>query len=280
MSIVMGAIMAICAVFLAVGATIPEWFVIAGRWLPALVSLLVLRVVALPGGPVRWWALRAGGWRQLLGGSALTILALLTVYVLSVLPVLILGTAQPQPAAALGQVALALIPTIVLFSLSTFGEEVGWRGFLQRTLADRGFWRASLTVAAAWAAFHVPLHGAMAIQGTIPWLIAATSTVGLIPLGLFLSAAVVRFGSVWPAVFAHAVPLSALNLISNAGDLPPGTHWILTAVTAVLLTGAAALLARRQPAADSARNGRMPSSTTSAIGRVPPSSNQRSNAAK
>ncbi len=250
MSFALGAITAICAAFLAVGATIPEWFVIVGRWLPALVSLVVLRLVVLPGGLARWWDLRPGGWRRLLGGGAVAVLALIAVYALSVLPVVALGPAEPQPGSALVQVAILLIPTILAFSLSTFGEEVGWRGFLQQTLTGWGFWRASATIAGVWVAFHVPLHGAMAIQGTIDWLIAATSTVGLFPLGLFLSAVVLRFGSVWPAVFAHAVPLSALNLISNVDNLGAGTHWALTAITAVLLTAGAALLVhgRDQPA--------------------------------
>ncbi|MBZ2198495.1 CPBP family intramembrane glutamic endopeptidase [Occultella gossypii] len=257
MSIALGAITAICATFLAVGATIPEWFVVVGRWLPALVSLVVLRLVVLPGGLARWWALRPGGWRRLLGGCAVAVVALIAVYALSVLPIVAFGPAEPQPGSALAQVAILLIPTILVFSLSTFGEEVGWRGFLQQTLAEWGFWRASATIAGVWVAFHVPLHGAMAIQGTIDWLIAATSTIGLFPLGLFLSAAVLRFRSVWPAVFAHAVPLSALNLISNVDDLGPGTLWALTAITAVLLTAAAALLVRgrTRPAETDSENG-------------------------
>lgn len=231
--------------FLLVDVPVPEWFAVVGRWLPALVSLLVLRLVPLEGGILTWWSLRPGGWRRLLGGGATAVAVLIVVYALSVLPVIALGPADPQPWPALAQVAVLLVPAVLLFSLSTLGEEAAWRGFLQRALSTWGFWRSAMAISAVWVLFHVPLHGVMAIQGVLPWDIAVVSTVGLFPLGLYLSAVVSRFGSVWPAVFAHALPFSALNLLTDVDGLAPATLWTLTAVTAVLLTGAAALFAPR-----------------------------------
>ncbi|QFG69036.1 CPBP family intramembrane glutamic endopeptidase [Ornithinimicrobium pratense] len=235
----------ICSLFLLSDTVIPEWFVIVGRWLPALLTLVVLRVVPLPGGLATWWALRPGGWRRLLLGSVVTLGILVMAYALSAAVVGATGLAQTQVWTALGQVALFGIPMVLFFSLSTLGEEAAWRGFLQRALSHLGFWRASSVVAAVWVAFHVPLHGVMALQGTIPWLIAVVTTVGLFPLGLLLSAAVARFGSVWPAVVGHALPISALNLMSDVDELSVAAHWALGGVTAVLLLAAAALLAPR-----------------------------------
>lgn len=237
---------ALSGAFLVLGTELPEWFVIVGRWLPALVTLLVLRLVPLPGDLAHWWALRPGGWRPLVGSGLAAVGALVLVYALSVLPALIGDSADLQPATALAQVAVLLLPMVLVFSLSTLGEEAAWRGFLQRALAGWGFWSASAAVSAGWVLFHVPLHATMALQGTIPWVMALTSTVGLFPLGLFLSAVVVRFGSVWPAVFAHALPFSALNLLRDVDDLPDTTLWVTTAVTAVLVTAAAALFAPRR----------------------------------
>lgn len=242
-TLTLAAITVVCGLFLLTGATVPEWFVIVGRWLPALITLVVLRLVPLPHGVVTWWALRPGGWRRLLTGGAATLAVLITVYALSAWLVGALGLAQTQVWAVLVQVVLLVLPMVLVFSLSTFGEEVAWRGFLQQALADLGLWRASAVVAAAWVAFHVPLHGVMALQGTIPWVVAVVTTVGLFPLGLLLSAAVARFGSVWPAVLGHAVPFSALNLLTDVEALSAGTHWVLAGVTAVLLVAAALLLA-------------------------------------
>lgn len=40
---------------------------------------------------------------------------------------------------------------------AAFGEELGWRGFLLRELASRGFWRASLYIGLVWGIWHAPL---------------------------------------------------------------------------------------------------------------------------
>lgn len=237
----------ICGGFLVLGVAIPEWFVIVGRWIPAIVAIVVLRASRFEDGLVTWLALglRRGGWRRMLGGSALTVVALLAAYALSAGIVVALGLAQLQPWSVLGQVAILAVPTILVFSLSTLGEEVAWRGFLQRAFSGWGFWRASSVIAAAWVVFHIPLHGVMAIQGTLPVTAAITSTLGLFFLGLLLSAAVVRFGSVWPAVFAHALPLSTLNLFADADALSTSTQWVVAGISAAAVLGAALLLAPR-----------------------------------
>lgn len=241
----LGLITVICAAFFLLAAPIPEWFVVVGRWLPAIVAALVIRMVGLPGIALHWFKLRPGGGRQLLIGSVATVAALLVVYALSAAAVVALGIAVPQPWSAFGQVAILLIPVVLVFSLSTLGEEVAWRGFLQEVFRGWGFWRAAMAVAAIWVLFHVPLHATMAAQGTIPGIVALTSTLGLFPLGIFLSAAVRRFGSVWPAVFGHALPFTALNLLSHVEALPVRGHWTITASTAVLLLVAAYLFTPR-----------------------------------
>ena len=42
-----------------------------------------------------------------------------------------------------------------------FGEELGWRGFLQREWASLGFWRSSWLVGFVWGLWHIPflVHG-------------------------------------------------------------------------------------------------------------------------
>lgn len=240
-------ITAICGVFWVLDAQIPEWFTVVGRWLPALVSLTVLRLTALPGGLASWWALRPGGFRRLLTGAVTGITVLLAVYALGAAVLTVVTDAELQPWSVLGPVAVMLIPSILMFALSTWGEEVGWRGFLQQAL-PWGFWRSATVVAAVWVAFHIPLHGVMAAQGTISWSIAVTLTLGLFPLGLLLSALVHRFASVWPAVFGHALPLSALNLVADAGEVTGAGQVLLATVTGLLLVLAACWIVRTGPA--------------------------------
>ncbi|OGH94914.1 MAG: hypothetical protein A2X43_12235 [Candidatus Margulisbacteria bacterium GWD2_39_127] len=42
-----------------------------------------------------------------------------------------------------------------------FGEELGWRGFLQKELGGLGFWRSSFLIGIIWGLWHAPLvlHG-------------------------------------------------------------------------------------------------------------------------
>ena len=245
---ILGLITAICGVFWILDAQIPEWFTVVGRWLPALVSVAVLRLTAPPGGLLSWWALRPGGFRRLLTGAITGIAVLLAVYALSAVALIVVTDAELQPWSVLGQVAVVLVPSILMFSLSTLGEEVGWRGFLQQAL-PWSFWPSAVAVAAVWVAFHIPLHGVMAVQGTISWSVAVTMTLGLFPLGLLLSALVHRFASVWPAVFGHALPLSALNLVADAGEVTAAGQVLLATVTGLLLVLAAWWIVRTGRAA-------------------------------
>ena len=46
-------------------------------------------------------------------------------------------------------------------AVAGFGEELGWRGFLQREWVSLGFWRSSWLVGLVWGLWHTPflLHG-------------------------------------------------------------------------------------------------------------------------
>lgn len=236
---VLVAITAISLAFPLFGVTLPGWLPMVGRWIPALLSLSVIPAFSLPGGVVTWWCLRPGGWRRLVGSGLISVAVLFIIYVLSASITAAVGAGNLQPGAIFGQIVLLLIPSVLISSLSTFGEEVAWRGMLQKALSSWGFWRFSAAIAALWVAFHIPLHGVMAAQGTLPVTVALASTLVLFPLGLFLSAITVRFGSIWPAVFAHALPLTSLNLL-QMGDQPDSTTvWTTTAISSCLLFGAA-----------------------------------------
>jgi len=50
-----------------------------------------------------------------------------------------------------------LLAGITINAVAGFGEELGWRGFLQRELAFLGFWRSSALIGLVWGLWHAPL---------------------------------------------------------------------------------------------------------------------------
>lgn len=51
----------------------------------------------------------------------------------------------------------ALIAGPTFNALAAFGEEFGWRGFLQKEWTHMGFWRSSLLIGLIWGIWHFPL---------------------------------------------------------------------------------------------------------------------------
>jgi len=50
-----------------------------------------------------------------------------------------------------------LLTGITVNGLAGFGEELGWRGFLQRELEVLGFWKAAGIIGLVWGLWHAPL---------------------------------------------------------------------------------------------------------------------------
>lgn len=101
----------------------------------------------------------------------------------------------------------------------TFGEEYGWRAYLQTKLMALGFRKAVLILGIIWGVWHWPLiamgHNYGFFYWGAPWL-------GMLAMVWFTLGASVIFGwltlrgrSVWPAVIAHG----ATNGIAGAGVL-------------------------------------------------------------
>lgn len=129
---------------LGISFTLNRWFVVS--WLlPILISLAAFALsLAFPGIE---YAPDMGGMLERFS-SVLTPEQLETIRAqqgaLPVHPFLI-GIAQ----------ALVADPTVN--ALAAFGEEAGWRGFLQRRLEHLGFWRCSLLIGLVWGFWHAPI---------------------------------------------------------------------------------------------------------------------------
>lgn len=164
------------------------------------------------------------------------------------------GTALP-PVGLLVIAQLASIPVgAVINCVATFGEEVGWRGWLLPALRPLGTWPALLLSGAIWGFWHSPVillgynFGRTDITGVL-FMIG-----GCVAWGIVLGWLRLRSASLWPAVIAHgalnaaggAVILFAATQpdLALAGPLGVATWIVLAVVIGVLIvTGQF----RRQP---------------------------------
>jgi len=118
------------------------------------------------------------------------------------------GIAVPQAAYPLALiVALGLSVTGIPLSglAAVFGEEYGWRGFLQDELIGLGKRRAALIVGLVWGFWHFPviLSGVHTYPATSLGL--GLGLVFFVLWGFIQSYAVLKTGSIWVAAFLHGV---------------------------------------------------------------------------
>lgn len=110
-----------------------------------------------------------------------------------------------------------LVYYLFIGGISTFGEEKGWRGFLQDQLKPLGTVRGYLLLAAMWEAWHFTSHfkgswNEVAIR--LSWLLPL-----LVALTFFLGFITERTGSLLLAVTVH----EWVDIIADSGDR--GLFW-------------------------------------------------------
>lgn len=143
---------------------------------------------------------------------------------------------------------LTLPISVFVASLSAFGEELGWRGWLLPNLLPLGTWPALLLSGAIWGVWHAPLI-------LLGYNYQRTDVLGVLLmvgwcmlLGVLIGWLRLRSASVWPAVIAHgavnaavgalllfASPASMQDTGSVFGTLLGWPGWILLAATTLLL---------------------------------------------
>ena len=113
----------------------------------------------------------------------------------------------------------ALVISVIFNSLFTFGEEFGWRAYLQQKLMPIGGRKTMLLMGIIWSIWHWPLtamgHNYGGDYPGYPWLGFLAMTLFTFSLGTLFGWAVLRAGSVWPAVIGHAV----INGVASVGIL-------------------------------------------------------------
>ena len=110
-------------------------------------------------------------------------------------------------------ITIGVISTMIL----TFGEEVGWRGFLFPAVRSRTTEVKSHVICGTiWGLWHAPVivmgyNFGIGYWG-FPWAGILVMCVLSISMGIFLSYLTRKSGSIWPAVLAHG----ALNTVASA----------------------------------------------------------------
>ncbi len=89
--------------------------------------------------------------------------------------------------------------------LVAFGEEYGWRGYLQGELIKLGKVRGILLVGVIWGLWHAPVIMMGHNYPGYPLLGVLVMTLYTIALAFFLGFAVLVSGSVWLAAYLHAL---------------------------------------------------------------------------
>ena len=107
---------------------------------------------------------------------------------------------------------LLLLPvTAIVNSFLSFGEELGWRGWLVPALAPLGIWPTLIISGAIWGIWHAPiiLLGYNFRRTDVAGLLFMVG--GCVAWGILLGWLRLRTKSMWPAVFAHG----ALNAVGG-----------------------------------------------------------------
>ena len=112
----------------------------------------------------------------------------------------------PVPAGFLASVLLSATIGSLISCLSAAGEEIGWRGYMLTRLIDAGVPQPILASGVIWGAWHTPLilSGQYA-SGSHPYVSAALFMINIIAFAYLIAHLRLWSGSVWPAVFLHAV---------------------------------------------------------------------------
>ncbi|UOE44703.1 CPBP family intramembrane glutamic endopeptidase [Agromyces larvae] len=261
----------------------PLFGLIAGAMMftPALATLVVVLWVKRPASIPRYLGLspmRPAGrtWLFIAFGfvffAALPFLAMLLGDAMGLLRLDLSGLSGVQAAIDAGGSAgldasavvalnLALLPFVTALNcVATFGEEIGWRGWLLPSLRPLGTVWALIVTGVVWGLWHAPLillgynyqrTDVLGLASMVAFCVLTGFVIGWLRL---------RTASVWPAVVAHAAINTATAqflLLADADSLadPAGLWgsvlgwpgWILLLVAIVLIVATGQLRKQPQP---------------------------------
>jgi len=128
---------------------------------------------------------------------------------------------------AISQTVMALVLAPLLNAFVTFGEEFGWRAYLQPKLQPLGGRIMMLAMGVIWGVWHWPVIAMGHNYGTTypgaPWGGLLLMLWFTLTLGTLLGWLTLRAGSVWPAVIGHGAinGIAALSTLFIKGQPNP-----------------------------------------------------------
>ncbi|NND84599.1 MAG: CPBP family intramembrane metalloprotease [Acidimicrobiia bacterium] len=141
------------------------------------------------------------------------------------------GEAVPIPAALLGIIQIAAAFTIapLINAIPAFGEEFGWRGYLQWKLRPLGWTKMLLATNVIWSVWHWPViamgHNYGFDYPGAPWTGFLAMTVFTLAVGAILGWSAERTGSALPAALGHGAinATAAIGLLFLATGAEPSS---------------------------------------------------------
>jgi membrane protease YdiL (CAAX protease family) len=128
---------------------------------------------------------------------------------------------------AISQTVMAFVIAPLLNAFATFGEEFGWRAYLQPKLQPLGGRAMMLAMGVIWGVWHWPViamgHNYGLNYPGAPWGGLLLMIWFTLTLGTLLGWLTLRAGSVWPAVIGHGAinGIAALGTLFTKGELNP-----------------------------------------------------------
>ena len=117
------------------------------------------------------------------------------------------------------QIIFAILLSPVFNFSSTFGEELGWRGYLQPKLSALGKRKALLITSVIWGVWHWPIiymgHNYGLNYWGYPWLGFLATVWFTLSIGVFFGWLAMKAKNIWPSIIAH----SAINGMAAIGLL-------------------------------------------------------------
>ncbi len=135
----------------------------------------------------------------------------------------------------------ALIAGPTFNAFAAFGEEFGWRGFLQKEWTHIGFWKSSLLIGLIWGVWHFPLiYGGYNYPGepVLGTIMMTVFTITWSPIHAYVT---VMGRSVIPAAITHGT-INAIGgityvFLSGGSNLTSGFIGITGVVLAIITCG-------------------------------------------
>jgi membrane protease YdiL (CAAX protease family) len=224
--------------------------------IPNFLGLILLVVLRLKGGKNTFVdAGMAGGKARIWFGYGLLLVVFFATqtwlnYIFKLGTLVDLNTAFPESANANLSPALLLLSTALnaviigpfLGLIISFGEEYGWRGFLQAELTKLGRIRGVFLLGVIWGIWHWPVIWMGYNYPGQPVLGSLLMMIYCIILAYFLAYAVFKSKGIWTAAYLHALNNQTLSFFVLAVVAPTSTLYSFGIGLPALLLGAIVIL--------------------------------------